>query len=150
FLLNVQNGTIDLRDGSFRPHDRHDYLTRIAPIVYDADATCPTWDRFLDGVFAGDKDLIRFTQQALGYSMTGDITERCMFILYGGGRNGKSTLVETIGRILGDYAATSSAVLVSARKGDPKMPTDLARLLGVRFTMASETGEYSKLDEARV
>src|SRR5690606_36203497 len=109
FLLNVQNGTIDLRDGSFRPHDRHDYLTRIAPIVYDADATCPTWDRFLDGVFAGDKDLIRFTQQALGYSMTGDITERCMFILYGGGRNGKSTLVETIGRILGDYAATSSA-----------------------------------------
>jgi putative DNA primase/helicase len=101
-------------------------------------------------VFAGNCELISFVQRALGYAMTGDVTERVMFILYGSGRNGKSTLVETIGRILGDYAATSSADLISARKGDSPIPTDLARLLGVRFTAASETGEYSRLDESRV
>jgi putative DNA primase/helicase len=106
--------------------------------------------KFLDTVFAGNSELIAFVQRALGYAMTGDVTERAMFILYGSGRNGKSTLVETIGRILGDYATTSSADLVSARKGDPPIPTDLARLLGIRFTAASETGEYSRLDEARV
>jgi putative DNA primase/helicase len=150
YLLNVTNGTINLRDGSFDPHDRNDLLTRLAPVRYDPSACSPTWERFLATVFDGNADLIRFVQKCLGYSLTGDVTERALFILYGSGRNGKSTLVETVGRILGDYSTTSSAELVSARKGDAAMPTDLARLVGIRFTAASETGEYSRLDEARV
>jgi putative DNA primase/helicase len=149
-LLNCSNGTVNLRSGSFQPHARTDFLTRIAPAVYVPGATSPTWSRFLDRIFDGNADLIAFVQRALGYSLTGDVSERAMFILYGAGRNGKSTLVETVARILGDYAATSSADMVSARKGDPGIPVDLARLQGVRFTMASETGEYSRLDEARV
>lgn len=148
-ILNVSNGTIDLTDGAFHPHDRNDFITKIAPVKYRAGATCPTWITMLDTVFAGNADLIAMVQRGMGYTMTGDVTERAMFIMFGSGRNGKSTIVETVARILGDYAAVSSAELVSTRKYE-SMPGDIARLLGVRFTFAAETGEYSRMDEAKV
>ena len=149
-LFNCANGTIDLTTGTFRAHDRNDYITMMAPTRYRADAECPNWLRFLDTIFGGDKDLIAFIQRAVGYSMTGDTTERAMFMLYGSGRNGKSTFTESISRIMGDYATTSSAEMITARKGDSGMATDLARLMGVRFTFAAETGESSRMDEAKV
>jgi putative DNA primase/helicase len=66
FLLNARNGTIDLRTGKLRPHERADWLTHDTEIPYHPDATGPTWLLFLDGIFAGDADLIRFVQRAIG------------------------------------------------------------------------------------
>jgi putative DNA primase/helicase len=70
YLLNVQNGTIDLRTGTLRPHDPADLLTHIAPVLFDPHATCPTWKRFLPEVFAGDAAMVAFIQRAIGWCLT--------------------------------------------------------------------------------
>jgi putative DNA primase/helicase len=149
FLLNCQNGTLDLRTGQLRPHTRGDHLTKLAPVRYDPDAACPTWLAFLDRIFAGDQGLVDFMQSALGYSLSGLTEEQAIFILYGGGANGKSTLLETIRAILGDYATNADARTFLTRHGDGPR-NDLARLDGARFVSAAETGEGHRLDEVLV
>src|SRR5215207_5256602 len=101
-LLNVLNGTIDLRSGKLREHRREDLITRIVPVEYDPDANAPAWESFLQRVLPGE-ELRAFVQRAVGYSATGDGSEQCMFINHGGGANGKSTFQEAIAAALGDY-----------------------------------------------
>jgi len=116
WLLNVRNGTLDLRTGELRPHRREDLLTRLAPVDYDPDATCPTWLAFLDRITAGNQNLIQFLQRAIGYTLTGSARERVLFMLHGGGANGKSTLLETISGLLGDYAKSTARRRCWARR----------------------------------
>lgn len=149
-MLNVENGIVDLTTGVLHPHDRSRMMTRTAPVRYDLDARCPLWESFLDTIMDGDEEVIGFLKRALGYSITGIATERVMFIMHGIGRNGKSTIIETINAILGDYSTRSPSDMLLARKGDAGIPNDIARLPGIRFTFASETGENGRLDEARI
>lgn len=149
WLLNCQNGTLDLRTGELRPHDPRDLITKLAPVTYDPNATCPEWFRFLDRIMAGRADLVTFLQRAVGYSLTGLTDERVLFILHGSGANGKSTFLETIALLLGDYAArtTTDTLLAREREG---VPNDIARLRGARFVYASEAEEGRRLAEARI
>jgi len=149
WLLNCQNGTLDLRTGELRSHDRRDLITKLAPVVYDPNATCPEWFRFLDRIMAGRADLVTFLQRAVGYALTGLTDERVLFILHGSGANGKSTFLETIALLLGDYAARTTADTVLARDRDA-IPNDIARLRGARFVYASEAEEGRRLAEARI
>ena len=96
WLLNLENGTLNLRRGELRPHRREDLITKLAQVSYDPQATCPVWDSFLKRVLAGDDQLIHWVQKAVGYSLTGDAREQCLFIAYGLGANGKSTLFNTV------------------------------------------------------
>jgi putative DNA primase/helicase len=148
-VLNVQNGTIDLRTGDLQPHDRRDLITRLVPIDYDPLANCPTWHTFLDRVLSGKTELIEFIQRAAGYSLTGNTSERCFFLLYGMGRNGKSTLVETLQDVMADLGATTPTETLLATR-DGSIPNDIAALKGVRFVAASEIGEGRKLAEAKI
>ncbi len=139
--LNVRNGTIDLNTGQRRPHGREDMCTKLIDIVYDPDASAAAWDQFLLDIMAGDTDMISFLRRAVGYSLTGDTGERVLFLLHGGGRNGKSTMVETISHVLGDdYATVTPPETIL---GGPKssVPNDVARLKGARFVTTSETDD---------
>ena len=93
-LLNVQNGTVDLETGHFREFRRDDFLTKQAMVTYDRAATCPKFDEFLDYIFNHDQDTVHFMRKALGYTLTGNVSEQCFFICYGLGANGKSTLIK--------------------------------------------------------
>lgn len=118
WVLNVLNGTLDLRTGQLRPHAREDLLTKLAPVAYDPEAQCPLWETFLSRIFAGDGGLIRFVQKALGYLLTGSTQEQCFFILYGVGANSKSTLIQTISALLRDYAKHTPTETLLVQQGD--------------------------------
>jgi len=148
WLLNVLNGTIDLRTGKLREHRREDLITKIAPVEYDPHAKAPVWEAFLERVLPRE-GLRGFVQLATGYSATGDTSEQCMFIHHGPGANGKSTFQETIAAALGDYAMrTPTETLLVKRSGG--VPNDVARLKGARFVTASETEEGRRLAESLV
>lgn len=149
-LLNVENGTLDLRTGKLRAHDRADRITKLAPVEFDPDAPCPQWERFLAEVFDGDADLIGFMQRAIGYSLSGDTREHCLFILHGVGSNGKSTLVETIAAMLGDYAQQTPTETFMAKDRSGGIPNDIARLKGARFVSAVESESDRRLAESLV
>ena len=147
--LNVLNGTIDLKTGKLRPHNRADLITRLAPIEFDPRATCPRWERFLDHIQKTNHDVISFIQRILGYALTGDCREQCLFLLWGSGANGKSTLLAIISAILGNYAMqTPTETLLAKQKGE--IPNDIARLNGPRFVTALEVSQWRRLAEPLV
>jgi putative DNA primase/helicase len=149
WLLGCANGTIDLSSGALHPHDPAQLISLGSEIIFDPNARCPRWLRFLDEIFAGDQELIDFVQRAAGYSLTGDVREHVLFVLHGAGANGKSTLVEILQRLLGGLARTS-AFESFTRTRDKGTRNDLARLQRARMVVASESGEGRRLDEATV
>ena len=149
WLLTCANGTLDLRTGKLGRHDRRHLITKVAPVPYDPKATCPLWERFLDRVMAGDRDLVAFLQRAVGYSLTGSTGEQVLFLLHGVGANGKSTFVETVRALLGDYATQADFTTFLRREGE-SVRNDIARLAGARFVAAVEADAGKALAESVV
>jgi putative DNA primase/helicase len=150
-LLNLANCTFDLRRREPRPHDPADLCTQLAPVNYDPNAECPRWMKFMGQIFAGNGNLISFMQRAIGYALTGDTSEHVVFILWGSGANGKSTLLNTIVAMLGtcqprDYAVTTRAETFMVKKGDT-IPNDVAALHNARMVVASEADRERRLAE---
>lgn len=149
WCLNVANGELDLRTRTLSPHQPSHLLTKIASVVYDPAAGCPTWDAFLSRIFDGNETLIAFVQRALGYALTAVIREHVLVILYGRGSNGKSTLLETVQTVVGDYALRTPVQTLMSRAHNT-IPNDVARLRGARLVVATESDETQKLAEATV
>lgn len=146
-LLNVQNGTVDLRTGNLRPHRPSDLLTKVAGAAYNEKATCPTWDAFVLRVMGGDADMVSYLQRLAGYALTGDIREHILAFFFGAGANGKSTFLRTLHSVYGDYATPAPRGLLFRSRGE-RHPTELASLHGRRFVTCSEIEEGLAFDEA--
>ena len=149
WLLNCQNGTLDLRTGELRPHDPSDLITKMLPVKFEPDATCPVWADTIEKIMGVDQDKIDFLKRVFGYSLTGLIIEQCMFVFYGSGANGKSTILEVFRELLAGYAMHTTTASLLGSSGSP-IRNDLARLNGARFVSAVEIGMGKKLDEALV
>jgi P4 family phage/plasmid primase-like protien len=149
WLLNVANGTLDLRTGTLRPHDRTDLITKASPVPFDPAATAPRWERFLNDVFAGDAEVIAFVARLVGWSITGDVSEQRLPIAYGPGANGKSTFLAAMKAVLGDYATSIDPQLLVA-SDHAQHPTGLMDLRGARFVATVETEQDRRLAESLV
>lgn len=149
WLLNVENGTLDLRTGELRAHQHADLITKLAPVEYDREADCPTWRATLERIFASDGDIIEYLRRLVGYGLTGLSVEQVIHFMHGMGANGKSTVSELVQEMLGDYATVCSPDLIMARRHGG-IPNDVARLRGVRLAMMNETGQGARFDEAKL
>lgn len=149
WFIACENGVIDLRRGHLRSGSPDDRIRMHAAVPFDAAATCPRWEQFVREIFADDAGLIAFVQRAVGYSLTGITTEQVLFLLFGTGSNGKGTFVNTLKRVLGDYAWNMPFATIEMRDRCA-IPNDVAALLGRRFVIASETNDGTRLNEARV
>lgn len=147
WLLNVANGTLDLRSGHLRDHSTADLLTKVAPTAYGPAAKCPRWQEFLNEVMDGREQLVDYLQRVLGYTLTGSTQEDVFWILYGTGANGKTTFLEAIRAVLGEDYALQAPVEMLLKKRPGGIPSDIARLRGARFVTATEIGEGRRLDE---
>jgi putative DNA primase/helicase len=150
FLLNCLNGTLDLRTGELKRHNRSDLIMKLAPVEYDRQARCPTWLKFLDRILGGDQNLIQFVQKVFGYALTGDVTEKAFFVFHGEGNNGKTTLLETVRRMMGDYAGVMDVDVLMQKSTDAAKERAHADLVGKRFVTCSETDQGQRLHEARI
>lgn len=150
WLLNVENGTIDLLTGTIAPHDPAKLLTKMAPIRFEPTARCPRFLAFLNRIFQSDATLVAYVQKLLGYCLTGDTSEQYIHIFHGHGANGKSVLMSTVMAILGkDYAKQVDPKSFMDRGGAGSgARSDLAQLEGVRLVASSESATGNKLDSA--
>lgn len=162
-LFNCRNGTLclgELVPGEFgepvvaiefRPHERQDLITHIAPVDYDPEAECPVFDAFLRQILP-DPSLQVFVQKMFGYALTGDVSEQVMFILYGTGANGKSTLTDAIAHVLGDYSVATSiqTFMFDPRRSGGQATPDIARLPGRRLVLANEPEQGMRFSESIV
>lgn len=146
--LNTPSGIINLKNGDVKAHNPEYYFTKITSVDCAEAADCPRWLAFLDDIFADDKDLIRYIQKAVGYSLTGSTAEQCAFFLYGTGRNGKSTFIDVIRDVFGDYAANIQPETIMVKSSQSNaINSDIARLKGARLVTSVEPNEGVRLNE---
>lgn len=149
YLLNVANGCVDLRTGRLGPHDKTHFVTKCIAVPFDPEAPCPIWEQFLLDIFAGRHDLIDYVQRAIGYSLTGDTSEQCLQLMHGSGSNGKSTFLEVMQAVFGDYGMQADFTTFLDGKSDGPR-NDVARLAGARMVRSSEVGEGKRFNESLV
>jgi putative DNA primase/helicase len=153
YLLGVANGVIDLRTGQYRPGLPEDHIRSIAPTAWTGSETpCPRWERFMLEIFGGDAEMVSFMQRLLGYGISGLSLDHKFPILWGSGRNGKGTLLETIEKILGpDLVITpkADAIMDSGPSGNSAQPF-VAALRGKRLAWCSESNDGRRIDAGLV
>jgi putative DNA primase/helicase len=149
FLFNTLNGTIDLRTGELKEPMQTAFLTKCASVRFERGAAHPEWDRFLFRVMAGNARMVSFLQKAIGWTLTGDMSEQAMFILFGTGANGKSTFLNVVTEILGNYAKTAQPESFMKKRGE-SISNDIARLCGTRFVTTHEIEEGQRLSETLI
>ena len=159
WALNVANGILRLNEprvpdspAPLYPHAPGARMTKICPVAYDPLAECPRWRKYISEVFEGADDVALYVQKVLGYALSGDIGEQKMWFFFGAGRNGKSTIVQVVSRILGTYSAlTPVATFLNKEHESGSGPSpDIARLPGVRLLRTSEPKVGARLDESIV
>ncbi|QAY02802.1 DNA primase/helicase [Mycobacterium Phage Niklas] len=148
YQLNTPSGVVDLQTGHLMPHSPDGWHTKITGAGYNPGAVAPAWQRFLDGTFGGDDELIGYVQRLAGLAAIGKVTHHVLPFLFGGGSNGKSVLMDVLSNVLGDYAITAPANFLLA--GRDRHETEIARLHGARMVVCSEINAESKFDEAKV
>ena len=151
YLVNVGNGVLNLEDFSLKKHSPDFLMTRMLGASMPENPKRPEkWINFLNNIFNNDNELIRYIQKALGYSLSGDTSEQCAFFLYGTGRNGKSTFLEVVRKIMGDYATNIQPESIMMKSSTNTANSDIARLKGARFVTSVEPNEGMRLNEGLI
>ena len=148
WLLGVENGVLNLRTGRLRKGRPSDRITMSTSVPYVPNAASPVWERAVSQIF-GEEDLPDYVHRALGYSLTGITKEQCLFMNWGAGANGKSTVLRTVAQVLGDYSDDLPFSALELRQRS-SIPNDVAKLVGKRFVTSSETSDEIRLNEARI
>lgn len=146
-LFNVQNGFVDLKAGELRDHEKKNHFTKISNVEYTDKADCPKWDEFLNDIFLGNQELVRYIQRAVGYSLSGHTSEQVLFVLYGNGRNGKSVFLDIINEIFGNYSTNIQPQAIMASKNQSDASPEIAKLDGARLVTTTEPNEGERFDE---
>lgn len=151
-LLNCANGIVNLKNGELIPHQESYMLSKMTGCEYDVNHNKPEkWLSFLDDITDGNVELIEYIQRCIGYSLSGSIQEQCAYFLYGDGNNGKSTFLDVLANIIGDYSQSSQpdTFLIQSRLGSAGggANSEIARLKGARFVYCEEPQEGIRLNE---
>ncbi|KIL42905.1 DNA primase family protein [Jeotgalibacillus campisalis] len=149
YLFNLSNGTFNLRTGRLQEHKKTDLISKKSNVNFDPSTKCEVWDKFLNKIMGEDRSMIDYLKRIIGYSLTGDTSEQKFFFLYGGGRNGKSTFLEVINHIIGEYADTTPMNTFIQQKQEG-ISNDIAGLKGSRFVTAQETEKGRQFAESKI
>lgn len=148
--LNTPNGIINLHTFQIKDNSANEYFTKSTNVSYVKGAECPLWKQFLNDIFDNDKNLIRYIQKMVGYCLTGSTAEQCVFFLHGAGSNGKSTFIDVIREMMGDYASNIQPETIMVKNTSSSASSDIARLKGARFVTSVEPNEGVSLNEGLI
>ena len=148
WMLNTPTGTVDLKTGKLNKHDPEDLICK-STAVGPEKMECNNWMRFLKQATLDDGELIAYLQRLCGYALTGSTSEQMLAFVWGPGGNGKSVFLNTVTKILGEYATTAGSEVFMSSKME-RHPTELAGLQGARLVVSSEIDESSRWNESRI
>lgn len=152
-LLNTTAGVVDLETGKLVPVDPLKFFTKMTACAPSFE-TPTLWQSCLNTWTAGDEAKQEYLKRSAGYWLTADTSEHQFWHLSGPGRNGKSVFLNTISGIMGSTATGYSQIappeVFTIPKSGEKHPTALARLVGCRLALATETESNSKWAETQL
>lgn len=138
WALNTPGGILDLRAGTIRAHDPQSLCSKMTNGSYDPEARSEVFDRYLADATEGDEEMAGFLARAMGYSLTGDVGAQSLFMVIGAAGSGKTTLIELLNHLLGDYATVVRPETLLTKKNDEGPRNDLAAINGRRLVAVSE------------
>jgi len=148
-LFNVLNGVLNLRTGRLLEHSPLFKMTKISQVVYQKNSKCPTWEEFIQKISFNNTEIADYIQEAVGYSLTGHTSEQCLFFLYGTGANGKSTFLEGLKLIFGEYLIHANyETFTSFGRDGSSHSEDVVRLKGSRLVISTEINANKALNES--
>jgi len=152
YLLGCANGAVDLRTGDLVLPSQDLLITNSTGVEYHPKAKCPLFEKTVLDAFFGDQDMADFFRRLMGYAILGNPKENLIVIPFGDGSNGKSTVLTTIFKALGDYAKMTPAetFLGDGKSSAGGAREDLLRLRGARFVYVGEPDENKELKEGLV
>jgi len=156
WLLQAQDQVIDLRTGESISGLPEDYINKSAPTEWKGlNEPAPIFDKFIFSTFDDNAELVEYIQRITGMALIGESTEDELYIFWGEGRNGKTTLLETLKFVLGAGMAKplSSAMLMNSKFAGSSGPNpELLDLQGRRITWVSETkaGQYIDAEKVKI
>lgn len=150
WLFACKNGTINLRNGELLPHSREHMVTRYSEVEYDPSYRFPMWDEAMHEWTGGDEELQRYLQMSVGYTLTADTREECLFLIHGPAASGKSTFIDGIMTAMGEYAMVTQAETFLNRRGMAPPKDEIARFYGARMVATVEVPEGERFAEALV
>ena len=145
WIIAVRGGTVDLQTGGLRDGKADDFITKVAPVAFNAGADCPRWRQFLAEIFSDNPELVPYMKRVAGYILTGITVEQCFFVLHGVGANGKTTFIETLRHVLG-HDFCWSMPFPSASWSDNISEYQRAELVGRRLVVTSELSKQKELN----
>lgn len=148
--LCVRNGYLDLRTGELRPHTRDQMSSKMIPFDYDPNAEAPRFKEFMHQIMCGDAEMTQFLQDYFGYSLTGNPPNRIFPIFFGGGQNGKSTLINIVSAVMGEYHVAARTETIMASDRPDKIGEDVIPLRGARLATLQESEKGMKINESKI
>jgi putative DNA primase/helicase len=145
WIIGAKNAVIDLRTGAPRAYSLQDFITKSLGTEAILGAQCPRWERFMEEIFP-DSEVRRFIHKAVGYTLTGDMSEQVFFFLYGCGSNGKSTFLQVLQKLFGTYGCRAGKGITTANDRGQYPLREAAQIAGMRFVSAGETDERERLN----
>lgn len=144
YVLPVLNGLVDLRSGELRERPAGHLNSLVVPVAYKADAVGSHWGKFLDSITLGRDDLATYLQTVAGLASIGEVIEEVLFFFAGSGRNGKSTFLNVVGYVLGEFAMTVPVEWLESK------PNAFQRgdLRGKRLVLAPEPREGMRMSDS--
>ena len=149
-LINLPNGTYHIHEKTLKEHSATDYLSQVTNVNLVEGAKAPNWEKFIDEIFLGDKELIHYVQKAIGYSLTGLTREQCMFIGYGDGANGKGVFKDVLSYILNDYVKCPQAETISQIRQGSEASPDIINLMDARLVVCVESNKGVRFNEGLI
>lgn len=150
YHINLKNGVYDAKLQKLLPHSADQFLSQQMSVEYDPSAQCLKWEKFLGEIFEGDVEVIEYVQKSVGYTLTGDVSLQSFWFCYGDGANGKSTFLNVIFKLMGDYSeVVQSDILTRSHKSD-QGKYEVAKLSKNRFAMSTEIAADAYLKEDQV
>lgn len=147
YHFNVSNGVVDLRTGALLPHTRGFMCSNISDVLYDPEATCPEFERFMEMV-QPDEEHRRYVQRLMGYTLLGEVRDQIFALHIGSGGNGKGVFLDTYSYILGEYATTGQRDSFVRKSNSNRIPADIASYEGKRVVVVDELNDNQKMDTA--
>ena len=148
-LIGTATGVYNLKTQNRTNPRKGSYVTKRTSVDPDFKCECRKWKRFLGQVFEGDAQKIAYFKRFCGYLLSGSIKEHRLLVIYGPGGNGKSVLVNTIAKVMGDYHNEALPETFVESKSF-KHETAMAFISGARFVTSGETDQGGSLNEATV
>jgi len=146
-LVTVDNGILNLHDGTLQPHDPKLMLSKKLNATFNPTTGTGRWGTFMEQVLP-DPAVRGYLQRALGYTLLGDADQRALFLLHGDSGSGKSQVLEGVQALLGDFGSTIPANTFEPNKGS--LSDSLHKLRGSRMVTQSELNENSTLNEGLI